>query len=551
MKPSRSCEVPRQTPGLFGAFLLATSLLTADLLGAYALAAQGSPVAATAGAAVHSFAVQFSAAQASREQTADLTEAIEIDPNAAVHRFPHFWEKMFGSGRAILSLREDYGNDLRAVKRVTGFEYVRFHAIFHDEVGLYDEDAHGNPVYNFSYVDQIYDGLLKNQIRPFVELSFMPRKLSSDPDALQAFWYKPNVAAPKDWSRWERLIETFTRHLVERYGEKEAAEWYFEVWNEPNIDFWRGDPKESTYYELYDHAARAIKRVSQRLRVGGPATAQAAWVDRFLAHCKQENVPVDFVSSHAYGNDKSENVFGTPEPIPRDKMVCRAVKKVHEQIAESAYPHLPLMWTEFNADYGNHTEITDSAFMGPYLADTIRQCDGLAEAMSYWTFSDVFEEQGAVKTPFYGGFGLIAERGIPKPAFHAFALLHRLGPTRLDAASESLLVTRRQDGSLVIAVWNLFLPEETGTLKTVTLHFRGLPRGATARVTIVDNEHGSPLPAFNKMGRPRFPTPAQIAELRQAAALPASESRRMTKDSLTLTLEPEALALIEIGRTGL
>lgn len=235
------------------------------------------------------------------------------------------------------------------------------------------------------------------------ELSFMPRKLASDPSALHAFWYKPNVAAPKDWSKWGQLIEAFTQHLVERYGEKEVAEWYFEVWNEPNIDFWQGDPKESTYYQLYDHAARAIKRVSQRLRVGGPATAQAAWVDRFLAHCQQKDVSVDFVSSQVYGNDKPEDVFGTHEPIPRNEMVCRAVKKVHEQITESAYPHIPLIWTEFNADYGNHTEITDSAFMGPFLADTIRQCDGLVETMSYWTFSDVFEEQGVVKTPFYGG----------------------------------------------------------------------------------------------------------------------------------------------------
>ena len=146
---------------------------------------------------------------------------------------------------------------------------------------------------------------------------------------------------------------------------------------------------------------------------------------------------------------------------------------------------------------------------------------------------------------------MIAERGIPKPAFHAFALLHRLGHTRLDAASESVLVTRRQDGSLVIAVWNLFLPEETGAAKTVTLHFRGVPQGTSARITMVDKEHGSPLPAYDKMGRPRFPTAAQIAELRKAAALPASQSRRMAKDSLTLTLEPQALALIEMGKPGL
>jgi xylan 1,4-beta-xylosidase len=474
-------------------------------------------------------------------------QTIEIDSNASTHPFPHFWEKMFGSGRAILSLRESYRTDLQETRRITGFEYVRFHAIFQDEVGLYDEDINGKPAYNFSYVDQIYDGLLENKTRPFIELSFMPKKLSSDPNALHAFWYKQNVAPPKDWSKWEQLIETFTKHLVDRYGIEEVAQWYFEVWNEPNIDFWTGDPKEATYYELYDHAARTIKRVNPRLRVGGPATAQAAWVDRFLAHCKEKNVPVDFASTHVYGNDKAEDVFGTHENIPRTQMVCRAVKKVHDQIAASAFPNTPLIWSEYNASYMNEPAVTDTAFMGPWLADTIRQCDGLTTMMSYWTFSDVFEEQGVVKTPFYGGFGVLAERSIPKPAFNDFALLHQLGDTRLDTNSTSALVTRRKDGSLVLVVWNLFLPEETGSPKTFNLRFKGLNGAASARITIVDPEHGSPLPAWEKMGRPAFPTLAQIVALRKAAALPAALSRPLENGSLTLMLPAHALALVELG----
>ena len=483
-----------------------------------------------------------------REDSPAPAQEITVDANAPAHPFPHFWERMFGSGRAILSLRENYRSDLREAKRITGFEYVRFHAIFHDEVGLYDEDKDGQPIYNFSYVDQIYDGLLENHVRPFIELSFMPKKLTSDPNALHPFWYKQNVAPPKDWNKWEQLVEKFARHLVDRYGLDEVSQWYFEVWNEPNIDFWAGNPKEETYYELYDHAARAIKRVSPRLRVGGPATAQAAWVDRFLAHCKEKNVPVDFASTHVYGNDKAEDVFGTHEKIPRTQMVCRAVRKVHDQIAASPYPNTPLIWSEFNADYGNDRKVTDSAFMGPWLADTIRQCDGLTQIMSYWTFSDVFEEQGVVKTPFYGGFGLLAERGIPKAAFNDFALLHQLGDTRLEVNSDSALVTRRKDGSLAIAAWNLFLPEETGSAKTFTLHFKNLASAHSARITIVDVEHGSPLPAWDAMGRPALPSLQQIEALRKAAALPSSRKEDIKNGSLTLTLQPHALALIEIGK---
>jgi xylan 1,4-beta-xylosidase len=483
-----------------------------------------------------------------REESAAAAQEITVDGNAPAHPFPHFWERMFGSGRAILSLRESYRSDLREAKRITGFEYVRFHAIFHDEVGVYDEDKNGQPIYNFSYVDQIYDGLLENHVRPFVELSFMPKKLTADPNALHPFWYKQNVAPPKDWNKWEQLVEKFARHLVDRYGVDEVAQWYFEVWNEPNIDFWAGNPKEETYYELYDHAASAIKRVSPRLRVGGPATAQAAWVDRFLAHCKEKNVPVDFASTHVYGNDKSEDVFGTHEKIPRTQMVCRAVRKVHDQIAASPYPNTPLIWSEFNADYGNDRKVTDSAFMGPWLADTIRQCDGLTQMMSYWTFSDVFEEQGVVKTPFYGGFGLLAERGIPKPAFSDFALLHQLGDTRLEVNSDSALVTRRKDGSLAIAAWNLFLPEETGSPKAFTFHFKNLGAARSVRITIVDGEHGSPLPEWNKLGQPASPTPQQIQALRRAAALPSPQRQDLKNDTLTLTLQPHALALIEIEK---
>src|ERR1700691_974840 len=478
-----------------------------------------------------------------RPQT--LAEAVEIDANAAAHPLPHFWEKMFGSGRAILSLRDDYRRDLRETKRITNFEYLRFHAIFHDEVGLYDEDASGKPIYNFSYVDQIYDGVLANKVRPMVELSFMPKKLASDPNALHAFWYKQNVAPPKDWDKWGQLIEAFTRHLVERYGIEEVSQWYFEVWTEPNLDFWVDNPKQEPYFQLYDQAVLAVKRVSPRLRVGGPATAQAAWADSFLAHCKDKNVPVDFVSSHVYGNDKVEDVFGTHEKISRNDMVCRSVKKVHDQIAASAFPKMPLLWTEYNAGYDNEPEVTDSAYMGPYLANTIRECDGLAQMMSYWTLSDVFEDQGVVMTLFYGGFGLFAERDIPKPSFNDFTLLHRLGDTRLEVGSASVLVTRRADGTLVIAAWNLFLPQQAGSPKSLTLHFKGV-QPAAARVTIVDKDHGSPLPLYQKQGRPASPTVAQIEALRKAAALPAPKSYELKNGALTLTLQPHALALIEL-----
>jgi xylan 1,4-beta-xylosidase len=477
-------------------------------------------------------------------------EVVVIDDSAPAHPLPHFWEEIFGSGRAVLTLRDSYRNDLRAVKQVTGFQYVRFHAIFHDEVGLYDEDAQGHSVYNFSYIDQIYDGLLANGVRPFVELSFMPKKLAADKNALHAFWYKQNISPPKDYAKWDDMIRQFTKHLVDRYGASEVEQWYFEVWNEPNLDFWAGDPRQPTYFELYDHTVRDVKSVDSHLRVGGPATAQAAWADVFIRHCVDNNVPVDFVSSHVYGNDKSEDVFGTTENIPRDQMVCRAVKKVHEQIKASARPDLPLIWSEFNASYMNEPAVTDTTYMGPWLADTIRQCDGLVDMMSYWTFSDVFEEQGVVKEPFYGGFGLMAERSIPKPAFAAFAILHKLGDERIAVDSNFALATRRKDGTRVIAVWNYAPPVEagardTGSPKTITLKFKG-HSAKHATVYRVDREHGDVHLTYEKMGSPRYPSEAQIETLRSAARLPTPENRDVHRGELTLTLPSQGLAVIEV-----
>src|SRR5271170_7749062 len=418
-------------------------------------------------------------------QQTPATEEVTIDAQAPTRPFPHYWEQMFGSGRAILSLRESYRRDLETMKSATDIHYVRFHAIFDDEVGVYSEDANGQPVYTWSYVDQIYDGLLAGGVRPFVEMSFMPRALAASLTP-HAFWYRPYPSPPKDYAKWETLVYNFAKHLVDRYGVNEVSQWYFEVWNEPNIDFWTGEPKQATYFELYDHAALAIRRVDTRLRVGGPAAAQAAWIPDMITHALEAKVPLDFVSTHVYGNDLSKDVFGTDENIDRAVMVSRAVQKVHKQVKASPRPDLPIIWSEYNASYKNEIDVTDSAYMGPWLANDIRLCDGLTAMMSYWTFSDVFEEQGVVKTPFYGGYGLIAEGGVPKAAFNAFAMLHRLGDERQQPSLTDALVTKRADGTLAVAVWNYASPGEAGTARTVHLSLKNATSTARFQVEIVD-----------------------------------------------------------------
>jgi xylan 1,4-beta-xylosidase len=472
-------------------------------------------------------------------------EKIAIDAAARTTPFPHFWEQMFGSGRAILTLRESYRNDLRAVKQVADFRYVRFHAIFHDEVGVYNEDEHGNPVYNFSYVDQIYDGLLKNGVRPCVEIGFMPKKLAFNPDALHPFWYKQNVSPPKSLERWDDLISAFARHLVERYGEEEVSQWYFEVWNEPNIDFWGGVPAQRSYFELYDHTARALKGVSRRIRVGGPATAAAAWVDDFLKHTGDKGVPVDFVSSHGYADDTVENLFGTNEDIAMDERVCRAVGKVKGQMRAAGKGDLPLLWTEWNVPGMNG--LRDTAFVGPALAHTIRACDGLVDMLSFWTFSDVFEEGGPIPEPFEGHFGLRAEGGINKPSYYDFALLHRLGEERLASENPHAIVTRRKDGKLAIAVWNYVDPEQKGETKKYRLVFEHMGlSGAAVAISRVDEEHSNTLAAYRSLGSPRYPTEEQVRKINALTAPATPSMMRLTSRDLDLELGPNALVLLEV-----
>ena len=499
-------------------------------------------------------------------------ETLRIDARARGQRFPHFWEHMFGSGRAALVLRANYQRDLATMKAATGIRYVRFHGLLDDHVGLadghpavfYDRYARNPNVkpatapYNFSYVDQIENALLAHGVRPYVELDFMPTALASNPKMRQGFWYHPNVSPPRSYAAWDDMVKALARHLIKQYGINEVSKWYFEVWNEPNLSFWGGAPKQRTYFKLYDQTARALKSVNSRLRVGGPATAQAAWITAFLRHVAKVHAPIDFVSTHVYGNDTARNVFGKQEYVSRRTMVCRAVRKVHDEIVRSPYPHLPLMLSEFNASYSNEPDVTDTPFMGPWMASTIRQCDGLVHSMSYWTFSDVFEEGGVVRKPFYGGFGLIAEDDIPKASFNGFVLLHKLGHERLEPNVRSALITKKRNGSLALALWDYSPPDGSGphytppplhrTQRVFDIDVRDFPPGARGYLWRVDDRHSNALRAFDEMGRPRWPTRAQIAALRAAGRLAPPKPIQLKDGHITVRVPQHGLALLLLNR---
>jgi xylan 1,4-beta-xylosidase len=463
-----------------------------------------------------------------------------------VRKLPHIWEECVGSDRAIVATRAQWLSDLELVKKTAGIKSVRFHGLFNDEMGVWPS----GPQPNFLYIDTVFDAMLERGIRPFVELSFMPGKLASGNKTI--FWYHGNTTPPSKMDQWGELVGALGKHCVDRYGINEVETWNFEVWNEPNIVFWAGTKAE--YLELYRQSATALKGVDKRLRVGGPSTAQAAWVGDLLAYCSDQQVPIDFVSSHIYPDDPQKSVFGEGVHHAFEDVIPKALEKMQGEIAASKMPHVPLYITEWSSQ--------NPAF----IAHTIKQTIGLADILSYWTFDNVFEELGVPRAFLNQTFGLLGMRGVPRPSYHTFTLLHKLGDAELRSNSDSVLATRRKDGSVAILLWNL-IPQTPGVRSSMgdplvqtgaqyqtagdalnlTLTLAGGRGLHSARVSRVDASHGSLHAAYEAIGKPQYPTREQIEELKRRAALPAPESIAVHGREISLAIPPNGIALVELS----
>ena len=394
---------------------------------------------------------------AAQSRTSSPRRVIAVDYSQVKGQQDKFFRLVVGAGRAAEGLRADWQRDLDVMHRECGFKYIRFHGLLQDEMGVYSEDKHGVPIYNFQYVDALYDAILKTGMKPFVELSFMPQALASGSKTV--FWWKGNITPPKDYGKWERLIQTLMKHWTERYGPEEVKQWFFEVWNEPNLDiFWSGSQAE--YFKLYAVTARAIKSISPDYRVGGPATAGHAWVTETINFATKNHVPLDFISTHDYGvrgigvdENGTQQLFLITEP----EAIIGGVKGVRAVIAASSMPGLPLHYTEWSTSYSPRDPVHDSYISAPYILSKLKGVEGQADSMSYWTFTDIFEESGPVPSPFHGGFGLLSFAGLRKPAFYAYQFLNRLGNLEL-ASSDSDSWACRSSRGVQILFWNFTPP---------------------------------------------------------------------------------------------
>jgi xylan 1,4-beta-xylosidase len=366
----------------------------------------------------------------------------------------HFWSKLVGAGRVNEGLRATWQEELETATHFGGFQYVRMHGLFHDDMFLYREDDKGNPIYNFQYVDDVYDRMLAKHVKPFVELAFVPKELATVENT--TFWWQANGSPPKDYNKWAALVQATVEHWIARYGIDEVRSWYFEVWNEPNLTkpFFRGTQQQ--YFDLYKITAQTLKKIDPALRVGGPATSNfhmdkdalkqaqdsgkpfdpltipwhPIWIEDFLAYCKSNDLPVDFVSTHPYPQD-----FAIDDPsMPKGKGYRRSIDSTRTDLQTlrrivnaSPYPHAEIQLTEWSSSPSPLDHSHDSLAAGAFIAKTNLESIGLVDSLSYWVFTDVFEENRKTDSIFHGGFGLINYQEIVKPAFHAYRMMNQLG----------------------------------------------------------------------------------------------------------------------------
>ena len=410
---------------------------------------------------------------------------IKVDYHKTAGEMNTMFKECIGAGRANEGLRADWQQQLAMVKKECDFKYIRMHGLLSDDMAVYREDSKGNPEYNYQYIDVLYDFLISIKMKPFVELGFMPSALASGPQTI--FWWKGNVTPPKDYKKWEDLIRNLTQHFTERYGEEEVKTWYFEVWNEPNLTpgFWTGTQEE--YFKLYEYAARGVKSVNPAYKVGGPATAGAAWVPETIEFATKNNVPLDFITTHTYGVKQGFlDEFGTSGTVLNkdDSSVSGDVINSRKQISSSAKPNLELHYTEWSSSYTPADPIHDSYHSAAYILQKLKQVGNAANSMSYWVFTDVFEEPGPRFTPFHGGFGLLNTQGIKKPAYFSYSLLNKLGETELQNTDTSSWTTKNDKGDVQILLWDFTNTHPGDSVNNQVYYIKDLPSKSKGSIKI-------------------------------------------------------------------
>jgi len=498
-------------------------------------------------------------------ESAGQSSILKVQTPTEINQLNMPWRNCIAVGRAQNLLRADLLEHMAYAQKIMGYRYCRFHAIFDDQMNVVNRDLKtGKLFFQWHEVDQVYDALLKLGIRPFVELNPMPAVMASGTQTM--FDYKMNVTPPKSYDEWGYLIESFTRHLVERYGLEEVKKWYFEVWNEPNLGaFWGGT--QDDYWKLYESSARAIKRVDKSLRVGGPASSKANWVKEIITYTTKNNIPLDFVSTHLYAQDEQVQYpdrKGSPYKV--GDFFSATVKEVQKWVKESERPDLEIHWTEWNTQsaatadkitWGDNIYV-DNLFAASFIVRNCIELDKSCNTLAYWVLSDIFDEGGIPHTPFSTRYGLMNIYGIPKASFNAFRLLRKMEGTIMDVKpdkpllnSKGSLVTREQ-GITRVMLWNQnFVEEKEHTHWTGSIEIPADTNHVLNAITVsIGIGNGSPWESWQQMGRPDNPTPTQVEYLRNQSEPAYSFVKKDAKKGIVtfeFSLKPGEVQYLEIS----
>ena len=448
-----------------------------------------------------------------------------------------------GTGRMGLALQKEYLEQLRFVQEEIGFKHIRGHGLFSDDMAIYQEyeDASGakRAEYNFTYLDLVMDSYRELGLRPFLELGFMPDKMASGDQTI--FYWKGNTTPPKSYEAWCDMVTAALRHLMERYGDEEVVNWPIEVWNEPNLPgFWK-DADMEEYFKLFQCSFRAIKGLDSRFRVGGPAVCgvqDELWIREFLRFCRKENIRPDFVTRHHYTTEIPEHVghYGYAELSEAEQGFAnlRTTRDIIDSFEE--YKGLEIHITEFNTSYIPNCPLHDTNQNAAYMAQQISRLGDVNESYSYWTFGDIFEEQGVPFTPFHGGFGLAANGCIPKPTFWTFKFYKDLcGDCVLK--TEDMVVLSTADGGYQGIVWNAGR-KRTGRELEAAIDFP-VEKGQEYLLLTktVDEETCNPLRLWHGMGEPSNLNEKQKKLLREAARpFPAYRNLKAEEENVQIKL---------------
>ncbi len=454
-----------------------------------------------------------------------------------------------GTGRMGLALQKEYMDQLKAVQEDIGFKHIRGHGLFSDDMAIYQEyeDADGNikAEYNFTYLDLVMDSYMSVNIKPFIELGFMPYKMASGDQTV--FYWKGNVTPPREYRLWNEMVVATLKHLMERYGADEVVTWPIEVWNEPNLPgFWKGADMNE-YLVLFEESFKAIKALDSRFRVGGPAICgveDKKHMKFFMEFLHEKKLPIDFITRHHYTSEL---------PVPDGHygyIELRELKESFETLQDSrdiidSYPEYKgteMHITEFNTSYIPNAPIHDTNQNAAYVASMLAILGDTSESYSYWTFGDIFEERGVPFTPFHGGFGMMANGGIRKPTYYAFKFFKDLTGKCVLKNDNSVICF--ENGVYKGVVWNSNV-KRTGEALDITFRLEGTEGSYSVIKKVVDEDSCNPLKIWHAMGEPASLSAEQLKLLKESDK-PLTEARIIDSvdGSVEICLHVEEFGLI-------